>query len=181
MVTDSDQELGHQLSYIMNVRHYLLSSSQSNSLVMLCESSCTLWNVIYSASLNITVEVWGDKWFDEAMYLLSNAIVFWMCSSSHSESESYSVVSDSLRTHELYNPWNSPGQNTGVGSLSLLQGIFPTQGLNPGLLHCRQIFYQLSHKGSPWILEWGAHPFSRGSSQPRYRTGVSCIVYQLSC
>ena len=51
-------------------------------------------------------------------------------------------------------PWtiqsmNSPGQNTGVGSLSLLQRIFPIQGLNPGLLHCRQILYQLSHKGSP--------------------------------
>ena len=46
-------------------------------------------------------------------------------------------------------PWNSPGQNTGVGSLSLLQGIFPTQGSNPGLPHCRQILYQLSHKGSP--------------------------------
>ena len=48
----------------------------------------------------------------------------------------------------LYSPWNSPGQNTGVGSLSLLQGIFPNQGLNPGLPHCRQILYQLSHKGS---------------------------------
>ena len=54
-----------------------------------------------------------------------------------------------LRPHGLYSPWNSPGQNTGVGSLSLLQGIFSTQGLNPGLLHCRQILYQLSHKGSP--------------------------------
>ena len=49
----------------------------------------------------------------------------------------------------IYSPWNSPGQNTGVGSLSLLQGIFPTQGSNPGLLHCRQILYQLNHKGSP--------------------------------
>ena len=48
----------------------------------------------------------------------------------------------------LYSPWNSPGQNTGVGSLSLLQGIFPTQGSNPDLPHCSQIFYQLSHKGS---------------------------------
>ena len=55
--------------------------------------------------------------------------------------------------HGLYSPWNSPGQNTGVDSLSLLQGIFPTQGSNPGLLHCRQIFYQLSHKGSPCGLE----------------------------
>ena len=48
----------------------------------------------------------------------------------------------------IYSPWNSPGQNTGVGSLSLLQGIFPNQGSNPGLPHCKQILYQLSHKGS---------------------------------
>ena len=47
------------------------------------------------------------------------------------ESESRSVVSDSLRPPGLYSPWNSPGQNTGVGSLSLFQGIFPTQGSNP--------------------------------------------------
>ena len=59
-----------------------------------------------------------------------------------SESESYSVVSDSLRPHGLYSPGNFPGQNTGVGSLSLLQGIFPTQGLNPGLPHCRWILDQ---------------------------------------
>ena len=53
-----------------------------------------------------------------------------------------------------YSPWNSSGQNTGVGSLSFLQGIFPTQRLNRGLLHCRQIFYQLSHKGSPYIFSF---------------------------
>ena len=51
-----------------------------------------------------------------------------------------------------------------MGSLSLLHGIFPTQGSNPGLSHCRQIVYQLSHKGSPRILEWVAYPFSRGSN-----------------
>ena len=51
--------------------------------------------------------------------------------------------------------------NTGVGSLSLLQGIFPTQGLNPDIPHCRQILYQLTHKGSPRILEWVACPFSQ--------------------
>ena len=55
-------------------------------------------------------------------------------------------------------------------------GIFPIQGLKPGLLHCRQILYRLSHQGSPWILEWAAYPFSRGSSQPRNWIGVSCIV-----
>ena len=63
-------------------------------------------------------------------------------------SESYSVVSDSLRPHGLYGTWNSPGQNTGVDSLSLLQGIFLTQGLNWDLLHCRQILYQLRYEGT---------------------------------
>ena len=57
------------------------------------------------------------------------------------EHESRSVVSDSLQPHGLYSPWNSPGQKTGVGSCSLLQGIFPIRGLNPGLLHCRRTFY----------------------------------------
>ena len=71
-------------------------------------------------------------------------------------------------------PYNSLGQNTGVGSLSLLQGIFPTQGSNPGLPHCRLIIYQMSHKGSPRIVEWVAYPFPRGSSRPRNRTRVSC-------
>ena len=57
-------------------------------------------------------------------------------------------MSDSLQAHGLYSLWNSPGQNTGVGTLSLLEGIVPTQELNPGLAHCRWIRYQLSHSGS---------------------------------
>ena len=77
------------------------------------------------------------------------------------------LMSDSLQPHD---------QNTGVSSLSLLQGIFPTQGSNRGLPQCRRILYQLSHKGSPRILEWVAHPFSNGSSQPRSQTGVSYIA-----
>ena len=93
-----------------------------------------------------------------------------------SESEIRSVVSDSLQPHGLYSPWNSPGQNTGMGSLSLLQGIFPTQGSNPGLPHCRQILDQLRHKGDPRILEWVAYPFSTRSSWPRNWTRVSCIA-----
>ena len=91
-----------------------------------------------------------------------------------SESESGSVVSNSLWPRGLYSPWNSLGQNTWVGSLSLLQGIFPTQGSNPGLPHCRRILYQLSHNRSPSILEWVAYPFSSGSSWPRNRIRVSC-------
>ena len=86
-----------------------------------------------------------------------------------------------------YSPWDSPGQNTGVGSLSLLQGIFPIQGLNPGLPHCRWILYQLSYKGSPRILEWVAYPFFSRSSWPRglsspFRGLLNCrwILYQLS-
>ena len=79
-----------------------------------------------------------------------------------------SVMSDSATPWT--SPWNSPSQNTGVGSLSLLQGIFPTQESNPGLLHCRWILFQLSHKGSPKILEWVAYPFCRESSQPRNQT-----------
>jgi hypothetical protein len=62
-----------------------------------------------------------------------------------------------------------------VGSLSLLQGIFPTQGSNPGLPHCRQILSQLSHKGSLRTLERVAYPFSSGFSWPR-KAGVSCIA-----
>ena len=53
--------------------------------------------------------------------------------------------------------------------------IFPTQGSNPGLLHCRQILYCLSHQRSPRILEWAVYPFFRGSSWPRNWTGISCI------
>ena len=95
-------------------------------------------------------------------------------SSFSSESESRSVMSDSLRPHGLYSPWNSSCQNSEVGSLSILQGIFPTQGSNPGLPHCRQVLYQL--KGSSGILECVAHPFSSRSSQPRNQKGVSCVA-----
>ena len=90
------------------------------------------------------------------------------------QSESRPVVSDSLQPHGLYSPRNSPGQNAGVGSL--LQGIFPTQGSNPGLPHCRWILNQLSHKGSLRILEWVAYPFSSRSSRHRNQAGVSCIA-----
>ena len=83
---------------------------------------------------------------------------------------------NSLQPHGLYSPWNSPGQSTGVGSLSLLQGIFPAQGSNPGLPHCRWILYHLKHQGSLRILDWVAYLFSSGSSRPRNRTGVSCIA-----
>ena len=77
-------------------------------------------------------------------------------------------MSDPLWPHGLYSPWNSPGLNTGVGSLSLLWGIFPAQELNAGL--------QLSHQGRPRMLVWVSHPFSRASSRPRNQTGVARIA-----
>ena len=87
-------------------------------------------------------------------YLLGYSVFELSSPQMESESESHSVVSDSLRPHGLYSPWNSPGQNTGVGSLSLLQFIFPAQGSNPGLLHCRWILYQLNHKRNH---KWKVH------------------------
>ena len=84
------------------------------------------------------------------------------------KSESCSVVYDSA-TPWIYNPWNSPGQNTEVGSLSLLQGNLPNPEIEP-----RSPALQAdSLLASPRILEWVAFPFSRGSSQPRNQTGVS--------
>ena len=91
------------------------------------------------------------------------------------ESESGSVVSNSFWPQGLYSPWDSPGQNPGVGSLSLLQGIFPTEGSNPGLPHCRQILYQLSHQGSSRILEWVASPFSSELPDPGIEPGSPAL------
>ena len=70
---------------------------------------------------------------------------------------------------------DSPGKNTGMGFHDLFQGIFPTQGLSPGLLCCRLILYCLSHQGSPRILEWVAYPFSRGPSQLRNQIRILAL------
>ena len=82
---------------------------------------------------------------------------------------SHSVVSDSLRPHGLYNlagfslHGHSPGKNIRVGCHDLPQGIFPTQGSNPGLPHCRQSLHHLSHQGSPRILEWVSPALLQGN------------------
>ena len=90
----------------------------------------------------------GKDWRQKEKRVTEDEMVGWHHQCNGHESEILSVVSDSLWPHGLYSQWNSPSQNTWVGSYSLLQGIFPTQGLNPGLLHCRWIHYQLSHQGS---------------------------------
>ena len=115
---------------------------------------------------------------------ISSVSVLFFCfwgAECESERVSHSVVSNTLWPHPLQPTrllclWNSPVKNTGVSCHFLLQGIFPTQGLNWGLPLYRQTPYQLSHQGSPRILEWVVSPFSRGSSQPRDWTGVSYIA-----
>ena len=110
-----------------------------------CEPSCELC----MRGIYVVRSIWESHAWWSAVELRCDA------SAEEWVSGSRSVVSDSLRPHGLYSPRNSPGQDTEVGSLSLLQGIFPTQGSNPGLPHCpwRRALYQLSHKGSPI---WGA-------------------------
>ena len=108
-----------------------------------------------------------DRWIDKEVAVKT-------------ESESNSVVSDSANLWtvacQFLCPWKLPGQNIGMCSCSLLQGIIPTQGSNSGLLHCRQILYYLNHHRSPRILEWVAYFFSSGSSWPRDWSWVVCIA-----
>ena len=99
---------------------------------------CLKWispKVSASYKVNST-KIWVSEQFASLIYLLNMK-----------ESENHSVVSDSLTPHGLFSPWNCAGQNIGGGSLSLLEGIFRTQGSNSGLPYCRWILY-LSHKGS---------------------------------
>ena len=106
-------------------------------------------------------KVIGKEW----IYLQRYALQYRLWATYQGEvkwSEGHSVVSYSFRPRGLYSPWNSPSQKTRVGSLSLLQGIFPSQGSNPGFPHCRWILYQLSHKGSP-LKGWEA-PKQNGNS-----------------
>ena len=138
----------------------------------------------YSHKVNITFLWTGKPKYscNSLHWAISFTAVVWNQTfnvSKWSESESRSVVSNSLQPHGLYNPWNSPGHNTGVGSHSLLQGNLPNLGIKPRSPTLQvDFFYQLSHKGSPRLLEWVTCLFSRGSSWPRNRTGVSCIAGQ---
>ena len=119
--------------------------------------SASTWRCNWKNEMNVCLWFYFIASQKKAPY--SKALVYFSTyqpwGGEKSESESHSVVSNSLPSHRLYSPRNSPGQNTGVGSLSLLQGIFPTQGLNPGLPHCRWILYQLSHRE--------AHGMGRGA------------------
>ena len=110
--------------------------------------------------------------------ILQASILEWVVmSSSRGSSQPRDQTQVSHVVGRLFTVWAiREAKNTGVGSLSLLQGIFPTQGSNPGLLHCGWILYCLSHKRSPRIREWVAYPFSSRSSRLRNQTRVSCIA-----
>ena len=97
-----------------------------------CPTLCDPWTAAYQAPLSMG--------FSRREYWSGLPLP------SPSESKSCSIMSNTLQPHGPYSPWNSPGQNTGVGGLSLLLGLFPTQGSNPCFPHCRRILCQLSHK-----------------------------------
>ena len=124
-----------------------------------------------AAQASILVLCWEcfQKWLLSGVSEIPVSFYFPHRVLTSSDSESHSVVSDSLWLRGLYSPWSSPGQNPGEGSLFRLQGIFPTQESNPGLLHCRRVLYQLSHKGSPNFNL----PLNLGLEAPSLNSGVT--------
>ena len=129
------------INYHYSIYFYVFYSSTNKLSLVFLNQSVLLRNIKTSKKKNLTC----------------NTCCLWC-----SESESLSVVCSSLQPHQLHSPRNSPGQNIGVGSLSLLQGILPTQGSNPGLSHCRWrwALYRLSHKGSPMLRSSCKHRLS---------------------
>ena len=117
----------------------------------------TIWNTLQAPEGQVAQDSHCTSWV---------AILGAESSLYRKESHSCSIVSDSLLPHGLSSPWNSPGQNTGVCSCSLLQGIFPNQGSNPGLQHFRLLLYQLSHQGRDLFLEF---PHSNPTLTSRFR------------
>ena len=113
--------------YIPRKAKYTSSKRYTHSNV----HSSTIYSSQYMEATQVSIKRQVDE--EDVIY-----IYIYIC-------ESHSVVPDSLRPHGQYRPWNSPGQNTGVGSHSFLQGNFPTQGSNLGLPHCRQILHRLTH------------------------------------
>ena len=105
-----------------------------------------LWKKVYSNASIFNGVVCGFLWLD-----CMSSSLFWILNPHHyiftlQYRVKVAQSSPILCNPMVCSPWNSPCQNTGVGSLSLLQGIFPTQESNPGLSHCTQILYQLSHR-----------------------------------
>ena len=159
-----------EISYFLHLNSSMINILSHYLCLNIIHITCIFYSCYYFLLLNLlrVDYTYHDSSSPETRTFSYLVLVKW--------SEGRSVVSDSLQPHGLYSPWNSPGQNTGVGSLSLLQGIFPTQGSNPGPPHYRQTLYHLSYQGSSIILEWVAYPFTSRSSPPRNQTGVSCVA-----
>ena len=140
--------------------------SQHLSLCFICASFQNMSTIVSPIPVNLITSDFDisplNRW-GLYLYLLNTAVLWPWQKGCYGTSKarawkwkwkwSRSVVSDSLRPHglqptRLLHPWDSPGKSTGVGCHFLLQGIFPTQGSNPGLLHCRQTLYHLSHQGN---------------------------------
>ena len=146
------------------------TQQQQQHLVGISSISIT-WDIVRNGGTQASPQTYWvricilTRFLDKLIHGLYNSVL----STWGKWSEIRSVVSDSLQPRGLYSPWNSPGQNTGVGSLSLLQEIFPTRGSNPGLPHCGQILYQLNHKGSPLSTKDHTNPHP---TQPPWRQNL---------
>ena len=151
---------------------------------MATHSSVLAWKIPWTVRSLVGCSPWDRKESDTAeqfhfwQYSLMFSVMFTTMFTLYA-GLSHWVTSNSLQSSSPPHSSvcrDSPGKNTGVGCHVLLHGIFPSQGSNPGLPHCRQILYHLSYQGSPKALRWVAYPFSRESSWPRNRTGASCIA-----
>ena len=110
------------------------------------------------------------SWFSKLVSsLLKSLYSLWRLS------ESRSVMSNSLRLHGLYSPWNSPGQNTAVSSLFPSSGDIPNPGIEPRSLALQVDSLPGEPHGSPRILEWVAYPFSSRSSHPGIEPGSPAL------
>ena len=146
-------EFLHTITFLQPEKSSFKIFCRTDLMVVNSLSICSSWNIFTLLSFGraFFLDRWctGDSlllWHFIDVAVSSALLCFWWAS----ESVSRWVMSDSLRPHGLWLarllcPWNSPGKNTGVGCRALLQGIFPTQGWNPGLPHCCQILYCLSH------------------------------------
>ena len=151
-------------------------SHRQRSLVGYCAGGGKrVWHKWATEHTHTHTQIYIWQWFRASGFLMLVEFPLW---------EVQGLLQWKLLSHVLLfaTPWNRHTvhgilqPDTGVGSLPLLQEIFPTEGWIPGLPHCRQFIYQLSLKGIPRLLEWVAYPFSSTSSQSRNWTRVSWIA-----
>ena len=163
--------------------YYILQLDINNLEICISYNEISMWCINISVSLQFLSHL-------TLLSLLSLATRHLMIPKEHQRTTGWKWHSLSscltLRPHgleltRLLCPWESPGKNTGVGHQSLLQRIFPIQVLKPGLLHCRQIFYCLSHQGSPLYSFWLISALTDPFLTPRGVTGSCVCVPRAAC